>query len=374
MTRTSYSNHSTLSANRMRTQRNRKPFVEDPEKAVFLKGFKTNLSIHQAKEYREECYQRINKGYKVYIVKFDLPVNSADAFLHLKSVDDAQRLLGLNNTLIDENGEEVPYMMIEGDKIMVKTYKKTRKRIIEERRAGSNLTSRCSSRNPTRPVSPMHDEESNGSNGSRYNRNPLSETNYHHVHTAPESHRDSALETRVHSDNEEADDNIKKSQSGEGQVEECQDNAITNQIPMNIVEPQPQNKIHSPAENSYSVEAQDSRNPSSQAQYENGSFDSVTNAVESRLKSNDFYSEALLRQHWIPALDCWPQDWKVFLMVKFFIAFNEQGPDAAVQIIDEVKKGIEAQEIQNQVVQNLLMQLQGQQNQNQMAAGQLSMQ
>jgi len=373
MTRTSYNNHSTLSANRMRTQRNRKPFVEDPEKAVFLKGFKTDLPVYQAKEYREQCYQTINKGYKVYIVKFDLPVNSADAFLHLKSVDDARRLMGLKDTLIDENGDKVPYMMVEGDKIMVKTYKKTKKRIIEERRAGSNLTSRCSSRNPTRPVSPMYDED-NVSNGSRYNRNPLSETNCHHVRTAPESHRDSALETRVHSDNEEADDTIKKNQSAEGQVEECQDNATTNQIPMNIVEPQPQSEIHSPAEDSYSVEAQDSRNPSSQAQYENGSFDSVTNAVESRLKSNDFYSEALLRQHWIPAFDCLPQDSKVFLMVKFFIAFNEQGPEAAVQIIEEAKRGvqtIELQEIQNQV-QNLLIQLQFQQNQ--MAAGQLSMQ
>lgn len=367
MTRSSY-NNSTLSANRIRTQQNRKPFIEDPEKAVFLKGFQTDLPRYQAKEYRERCYQRINKGYNVYIVKFDLPVNSADAFLHLKSVEDAQRLMGLKQTLIDENGEQVPYMTIEGDKIMVKTYKKTRKRIMEERKAGSNLTSRCSSRNPTRPVSPMEERDYNG---SRYNQNPLNES-----HNSRNSHSllDSAVETRAQSDNEETED-IKKpriQRSDEEQVEEGPE------IPMNILEPQPENEIQilSPAQgDSYSVEVQDSRNLSSQTNYEahTGNFDSVTNAVENRLKSND-YAESLLRQHWVPAFDTWPQNFKVLLMVNFFCAFIQQGPEAAVKIIEDIKNEAKRIELENQL-QALMLQIQGIQgyDQNQVAAGQLPM-
>jgi len=70
----------------------KQPFIEDPKKAVFLTGFNASIKGDWV-PYREQCYQAINKKYKVYIVKFDLPSYSENAYLHCKTEKQAKNLL-----------------------------------------------------------------------------------------------------------------------------------------------------------------------------------------------------------------------------------------------------------------------------------------
>lgn len=85
-------------------KRNYNTFAEDPQKAVFLSGFKTNLHPADAKDYREMIYQELQK-HGVYIKKLDLPVNSKFGYLHTKTVEQAQRLLNLRNVEDSESGK-----------------------------------------------------------------------------------------------------------------------------------------------------------------------------------------------------------------------------------------------------------------------------
>lgn len=99
------------------------PFVEDPECAVFLSGFRTDIHPSQARDYREEIYQHIHKKYKVYIRKLDLPVRSKVAYLHLKNKQEANKLMNLDDFVWDQ-GKKVPTMCLANDEIKVYAYKR----------------------------------------------------------------------------------------------------------------------------------------------------------------------------------------------------------------------------------------------------------
>lgn len=78
-------------------KRNYSTFQEDPEKAVFLSGFRTNIDNNDWKSYREAIYQELQRYYGVYIRKLDLPVNNKFGYLHCKTVEQAESLLALKN-------------------------------------------------------------------------------------------------------------------------------------------------------------------------------------------------------------------------------------------------------------------------------------
>jgi hypothetical protein len=348
--------------NRARTMQNKKEFKEDPNKAVFLKGFRTDLpNKKEAVEYRERCYQQINRMYRVYIVKFDLPVNKPDAFLHLKSVKDARSLLNLSP---GEGSNGDPCMMIEGQPISVKVYKKTRKRINEEK--NSRPCSAFNSRASTRPTSPVRTQSrfnnTCNSGSPRINRNPL-------------SLRDSALASRNHTDQEDNDDCNEKShvRDSETRGEESQDNQIDIQRETINIESEEMSQMQVPNDQTrilgdHNAQQQalalvPTSQPEPQAPTAPLSFESVTNAVESRLQSYN-YADDLLRQNWVPAFNNWPDNYQLELMVRFFLAFKLEGPEAAVQIIEDIKIG--AQMIIDSQIEALKLQLQ--------VAGQMSQQ
>jgi len=102
----SYRNQSNLrSSSSLAQKRNYNTFQEDPQKAVFLSGFRTNIPSHKWKEYREAIYQDLQKYYNVYIRKLDLPVNHRFGYLHTKTVEQAEFLLNLNNEYDAETGK-----------------------------------------------------------------------------------------------------------------------------------------------------------------------------------------------------------------------------------------------------------------------------
>lgn len=102
----SYRNKSNLrSSSSLAQKRNYNTFQEDPQKAVFLSGFKTNIPEYRWKEYREAIYQDLQKYYGVYIRKLDLPVNHRFGYLHTKTVEQAENLLNLRNERDAETGK-----------------------------------------------------------------------------------------------------------------------------------------------------------------------------------------------------------------------------------------------------------------------------
>lgn len=115
------------------TSGGKRAFVEDPNKAVFLSGFRTDIQPGQERQYREEVYQDINKKYGVYITKLDLPVNCKYGYLHMSERHHAAKLMNLKNLVRDEVEDRyVPEMILGGDSIKVYEYKKTQKRRDEE--------------------------------------------------------------------------------------------------------------------------------------------------------------------------------------------------------------------------------------------------
>jgi len=102
----SYRNQSNLrSSSSLAQKRNYNTFQEDPQKAVFLSGFRTNIPEYRWKEYREAIYQDLQKYYGVYIRKLDLPVNHRFGYLHTKTVEQAETLLNLRNEQDSETGK-----------------------------------------------------------------------------------------------------------------------------------------------------------------------------------------------------------------------------------------------------------------------------
>lgn len=127
MMRNSYQNN-----NSRNTSGGKRQFVEDPYKAVFLSGFRTDVRKGDERQYREEVYQDINKKYQVYIKKLDLPVNCKYGYLHLAEKYQAEKLLNLKIKVKDVDDKMVPEMILAGDSIKVYEYKKTQKRRDEE--------------------------------------------------------------------------------------------------------------------------------------------------------------------------------------------------------------------------------------------------
>lgn len=109
-----YNQRSNLRANSRlgSARKNYNTFQEDPEKAVFLSGFRTNIHRNDWKEYREVIYQDLQKQYGVYVRKLDLPVNSKFGYLHTKTVEQAQRLLSLHNIVDQESGKTLSQLVL----------------------------------------------------------------------------------------------------------------------------------------------------------------------------------------------------------------------------------------------------------------------
>jgi hypothetical protein len=105
---------------------NKKQFREDPDCAVFMSGFRTDIKEEHAREYREVIYQAINKNYDVYIRKLDLPVNSKVGYLHVKTRAQAQKLLNLRGEWDEDKQRNTPVMYLADDPIKVYTYKSRR--------------------------------------------------------------------------------------------------------------------------------------------------------------------------------------------------------------------------------------------------------
>jgi len=108
------------------TNNNKKQFREDPDCAVFMSGFRTDIDEKHAREYREVIYQAINKNYDVYIRKLDLPVNSKVGYLHVKTRAQAQKLLNLRGEWDEDKQRYTPVMNLADDPIKVYAYKSRR--------------------------------------------------------------------------------------------------------------------------------------------------------------------------------------------------------------------------------------------------------
>lgn len=127
------SNRTTNPSTHLRGKRNNyKTFIEDPDKAVFLSGFRNNVPVEHWKDYREAVYQDLNKTYNVYIKKLDLPVNSKYGYLHCGTCQQAEKLLNLRNDYDDDSGKTLSAVTLAGGKIHVYEYKKTEKRLMDE--------------------------------------------------------------------------------------------------------------------------------------------------------------------------------------------------------------------------------------------------
>lgn len=113
-----------------RHPRDRKRFHEIPEKAVFMSGF--DCTRQNWNKYRDQCYRDIITKYHVYIRKFDLPTHGRNAYLHLKTAEEAEKLLSLKNYFDEVNQKQISRIHIGGTFIKVYKYEKTQKRIDEE--------------------------------------------------------------------------------------------------------------------------------------------------------------------------------------------------------------------------------------------------
>lgn len=122
-TKNNYSKRNNHLRSNLGPKRNYNTFQEDPEKAVFLSGFRTNINNNEWKSYREAIYQDLQTYYGIYIRKLDLPVNHRHAYLHCKTVEQAESLLELKNYEDKESGK----MLSQLD--LVRNHKNWRSRI-----------------------------------------------------------------------------------------------------------------------------------------------------------------------------------------------------------------------------------------------------
>jgi len=96
-------------------------FREDPAKAVFLFGFDTKTKMDWA-AYREQCYQDLKRKYDVYIVRFDIGYRKEEAFLHVRTPDQANRLRSINNYRDTKTGEPLSRLRLCNTNIVVYPY------------------------------------------------------------------------------------------------------------------------------------------------------------------------------------------------------------------------------------------------------------
>lgn len=366
--------------NRDQPLRVRKPFVEDPDKAVFLSGFREDIPQHQWKSYREEVYQCINKDYGVYITKLDLPVNCKFGYLHMKNHRDAQKLLSLRPCEDDvgSDNEGAPHMKLAGGIIHVFTYKKTQKRRIEERSGRMFGNSRGS----TRPSSPQFNR---GRDNRRYDEDRAAER---------EDHRDRAFRSNkplkqftsnplqvpdsAFGTHDQSRDDLDSNRSKESDKSEEHINYQTPEEPTSIEEPEvelPQ-KVTIAAtqlvEPNFTVNPLAETTPSEASPKEADSRESIGTVIEQAqepvsqegiiafeditraLNTNTNYANILLENHWDARFNTWPDTYQIFLMVIFMQKFTETGPDAAVEVINAIK--ITAEQIEQEENVMLLQQ------------------
>jgi len=111
-------------------------FKEQADRAVFLYGFNTEVSDWRI--YREQCYQDLRNKYKVYISRFDIGRYSESAYVHLKNVEDVEKLKKVNNYRDPKSKEMLARIKLGGSNIIVYPYRK-------DRNPNSKRTSRNSS-------------------------------------------------------------------------------------------------------------------------------------------------------------------------------------------------------------------------------------
>lgn len=99
-------------------------FKEHADRAVFLHGF--NTKVDDWRKYREQCYQDLRNKYKVYITRFDIGKYSESAYVHLKSVDDVEKLKKVNKYRDPKSKEMLARIKLGGTNIIVYPYKKDR--------------------------------------------------------------------------------------------------------------------------------------------------------------------------------------------------------------------------------------------------------
>lgn len=109
------SNPKPISYKPIKQNKQNKNFVENPKKAVFLHGFNNKSSDWS--HYRQQVYEDIQKQGNIYVVRLDMPKHSCGAFLHLKTVAQA------NSLLIKKS------IKLAGDNIAVHVYEQKAERV-----------------------------------------------------------------------------------------------------------------------------------------------------------------------------------------------------------------------------------------------------
>lgn len=331
------------------TRPTRRPFQEDPEKAVFLSGFREDIPTHQWKQYREEVYQAINKDYGVYITKLDLPVNSKFGYLHVRSAGQARQLLELpylSERQMEAEGLEEnqngPCMQLAGNNVFVFEYKKTQKRRQEEyrRRETGNAHRSHYSGYSTRDVSPLRNTNTNKSSFDR---------DFTEVEQAPakigqdrskvtvSQQNDSALQT--HDVSDVASDS-----------DECQNNNVAEMEPMNeTVAVQSNQEV---AEQTQAQETVEFQNETQEPSTTKSSFDEITDAFNNQ----DKLGQILLQQHWDDSFNTLNDMDQVYLMIQFMMEFRNGGADAAIKVFSQLKNLkdlIEIEQLKAQILSSM---------------------
>jgi len=363
-----------MNRTRNNTRPARRPFVEDPDKAVFLSGFREDINVSDWRQYREDVYQDIHRDYGVYITKLDLPVNSKYGYLHVKTIKEAKKLLNLKPEINDDVDNDGPVMRLAGGLISVFEYKKTQKRINEEKNHSRFANSGYSTRDMSREESPVRynnrytSEENRQGRRDRYDR---SHSRYHDDRTdevrRSVNHRgdkgDSALPTNDVSETEE-DCNNRIDRSG---------SPVNNSLPILNIE---QTIVMSPR--AESEESETKLEPLDVTKEVNdliintslgsslslgaekvavapveemlvvspitNSFDDVTTAFN----NSDSLAQVLLKQNWHESFNTWPDENQIYLMIIFMLTFRQEGAHAAVAMITRILKEAEILELQKQ--------------------------
>jgi len=342
---------------------NRKPFVEDPDKAVFLSGFKENTPAYKWKDYREELYQAINKEYGVYITKFDLPSQSKFGYLHVKTAREAEKLLnlaplspkaGANRWSRDDSDNEefdvdTPCMILAGHPVYVYEYKKTQKRKNEERVRTENRAQPWNSKIDT-------DHQDNGRSFIR-DRSSNNLSAHSEMSTRDPSpyrrpmnvDRDSAMGTQQVSDDETPEkDSWAQSQQQmpmnnieevEKEVEITPTNVANTNTNNFTVNPLSDSANNSTNENINLGSTQSSvptelTNTASVSTTGNNSFDDFTTALAQQEK----FAQVLLEENWDPSFSTNLTDLEqINLMIMFMSEYKNKGAEAACQIFANIK-------------------------------------
>lgn len=369
-----FNHHNSQTRSGTHTRAPRKPFVEDPDKAVFLSGFLDETPTYQWKEYREELYQAINKKYGVYIVKFDLPSNSKFGYLHVKTVKEANVLLNLPSRSqshdsederdVDLENVDTPCMILAGHPVYVYEYKKTQKRKNEEkiRNEGrmqpwnsvlSNRDRECNRDREVRDNSRRFFRDSSSNNlsaNSEFSTRDPSPCNRANLTVIkPMSGRDSALETQQASDEEPEKDcghwNNKPMNNIEETEQEESKETIQEKVDILTINPL--------SDSGNSTEQHKSQEDAPTELTQTDSIASTTNSFDeftTAFSQQDKFARVLLEENWDASFSEKMSDFEqIQLMILFMIEFKNKGAEAAVQVFTNVKKMAQMVELMQQI-------------------------